>query len=226
MSTAKRSSASFSLTAESTLMEDASSEEAIATKSIGANTFHHTMKNSIRIKHQRLLLSKLIMMDTISWIFRLSVMVELGESIVRDKCISQEELAQIDRHRQKSIFFLHTASIRTTRTIRCINNYLYKKINNYLHSSILLCIHLCIHAYIHTYIYILIHNKNYQKIYYKKVHASIHALIHTYIHSYIHASINPCIHIKIHASTNPYIHIKIHASIDTLMHKYKIREVG
>ena len=146
MSAAKRSSASFSLTAESTLMEDASSEESIAAKLIGANTFHHTMKNSIRIKHQRLLLSKLIMMDTISRIFRLSVMVELGESIVRDKCISQEELAQIDRHRQKSIFFLHIASIRTTRTIRCINNYLYKKINNYLHSSILLCIHLCIHA--------------------------------------------------------------------------------
>ena len=33
-------------------------------------------------------------------------MVELGESIVREKCISQDELAQIDRHRQKTIFFL------------------------------------------------------------------------------------------------------------------------
>ena len=75
MSAAKRSSACFSLTAESTLMEAALSEEAIAAKSIGANTFHHTMKHIIRIKHQRLLLSKLIMMDTISRIFRLSVMV-------------------------------------------------------------------------------------------------------------------------------------------------------
>ena len=34
-------------------------------------------------------------------------MVELGQSIVRDKGISQDELAQIDRNRQKSIFFLH-----------------------------------------------------------------------------------------------------------------------
>ena len=34
------------------------------------------------------------------------MMVDLGESIVRDKCISLDELAQIDRHRQKSIFFL------------------------------------------------------------------------------------------------------------------------
>ena len=39
----------FSPTSEWTLKEDASSEEAITAKSIGANTFHHTMKNNIRI---------------------------------------------------------------------------------------------------------------------------------------------------------------------------------
>ena len=33
-------------------------------------------------------------------------MVELGESIVREKYISQDELAQIERHWQKTIFFL------------------------------------------------------------------------------------------------------------------------
>ena len=39
----------FSSTSEWTLKEDASSEEAITAKSIGANAFHHTMKNNIRI---------------------------------------------------------------------------------------------------------------------------------------------------------------------------------
>lgn len=87
-------------------MEAASSEEAIAVKSIGANTFHHIIKNSIKIEHQRLLISQLIMMDTLSRIFRLPMMVELVESILREKCISHDELAQIDRHRKKSIFFL------------------------------------------------------------------------------------------------------------------------
>ena len=46
------------------------------------------------------------MVVSISRIFRLSVMVKLGKSIMHDKCISQEELAQIDCHGQKTVFFL------------------------------------------------------------------------------------------------------------------------
>src|SRR3989337_2646832 len=75
---------------------------------IGKRRFSFS-KNNSHLSHVYMVELSLVvvyMVDTISWIFRLSVMVELGESIVRDKCISQEELAQIDRHRQKSIFFL------------------------------------------------------------------------------------------------------------------------
>ena len=46
------------------------------------------------------------MVDTLSRVFRLSVMVKLGESIVREKCISHDKLSRIDRHWQKLIFFL------------------------------------------------------------------------------------------------------------------------
>ena len=52
-SVSKLSSALFSLSLESTLMETSPLEEAIAKKSIDANTFHHTMENNIRIKHER-----------------------------------------------------------------------------------------------------------------------------------------------------------------------------
>jgi hypothetical protein len=40
-------------------------------------------------------------------------MVELGQSIVHDKGISHDELAQIDRHHQKSIFFLQEQLLST-----------------------------------------------------------------------------------------------------------------
>lgn len=49
-----------SLNGESTVIEVAALEEAVTAKQIGANTFHHTMKINIRIKYQRLLLSKFI----------------------------------------------------------------------------------------------------------------------------------------------------------------------
>ena len=93
-------------------------EDAIAKKSIDANTFHHTMENNIRIKHERynmkssrrstaiiksrfsssknnsqrhsltyirwtLSLVVVYMVDTLSRVFQLSVMVELGEPLVR-----------------------------------------------------------------------------------------------------------------------------------------------
>ena len=117
-SSSKQSSSLFSMFVESTLMEASLLEEAIAKKSIDANTFHHTMENNIRIKHERynmksshrstaiiksrfsssknnsqrhslayirwtLSLVVVYMVDTLSRVFQLSVMVELGEPLVR-----------------------------------------------------------------------------------------------------------------------------------------------
>ena len=71
-SSPKRSSELFSVSVESTLMEASPFEEAIAKKSIDANTFHHTMENNIRIKHQRYNMKgsrRTTLIDTLSRIY-------------------------------------------------------------------------------------------------------------------------------------------------------------
>ena len=94
MSAAKRSSVLFSSTKESTLKEAALSEEAITAKSIGANTFHHTTKNNKRViffpprtlssvKYDGHSIWWLYMVDTLSWVFQLLMMVQLGEPLAR-----------------------------------------------------------------------------------------------------------------------------------------------
>ena len=143
---------------------------------IGKGRFSFS-KNNSHLSHvymAELSLVVVYMVVTISRLFRLLVMVKLGESIVHDKCISQEELAQIDRHRQKSIFFLQKqlpssnmigassiASIQTTRTNRCKqqkttkkNQQLsmhYQQLSIFIHPSLHPSMHSCIHTYVDTY---------------------------------------------------------------------------